>query len=80
MISRGFRIYITYANPFCGPIGTEFGTGVKDPNGRVIGYNWGKLLDVCVWGEMRFILGVKIRPFLDHFGLLYIHAITFSVL
>ena len=63
----------------CRPIGTKFGTRVKDLNGRVIGYNWSKLLDVCVWGEMRYILGVKIGPFLGHFWLLCIRAMIFNV-
>ena len=63
----------------CWPIGTKFGTRAKDLNDRVIGYNWGKLLDVCVRGEVRFILGVKILPILALFWLLCTHTINFRV-
>ena len=50
----------------CGPIGTKFGTDVKDLNGRVKCYNRANFLDISYWGEMRCKLGVKIWSILSY--------------
>ena len=65
--------YVINGKYVCGPIGTKFGTDVKDLNGRVTGYNRGKLLDIWAWGEMRFLSGVKIGSILAHIWLLCKH-------
>ena len=65
--------YVINRKYVCGPIGTKYGTDVKDLNGRVTGYNRGKLLDIWAWGEMRFLLGVKIGSILAHIWLLCKH-------